>query len=70
MGGAKPGRCSSTEAMIPMLTRPNDPGHPHSCAIAMLQIILQILIEELEVSLSAVHPNDATVREKEQGSGM
>lgn len=33
----------------------------------MLQIILQILIEELEVSLPAVHPNDATVRE-EQGA--
>jgi hypothetical protein len=31
---------------------------------AMLQIVLQILIEELEVSLPAVHPNDATVREK------
>jgi hypothetical protein len=30
----------------------------------MLQIVLQVLIEELEVSLPAVHPNDATVREK------
>jgi len=30
----------------------------------MLQIILQILVEELEVSLPAVHPNDATVSEE------
>jgi hypothetical protein len=37
---------------------------PDNRAIAMLQIILQILIEELEISLPAVHPNDAPVREE------
>ena len=48
----------------PMLTRPNDLGTQQLRLSLMLQIVLQILIEELEVSLPAVHPNDATVREK------
>jgi hypothetical protein len=37
---------------------------PNGCAIAMLQVILQIFVDELEFSLSAIHPDDETVSEE------
>lgn len=41
----------------PTAYRPISLVLPLACAVAMLQIILQILVDKLEFSLSAVHPD-------------